>query len=92
LTGIGTFAFTNCSSLVSIELPAALTSIDGGVFSGCISLTSVICGALTPPGLGLAYGYTFPPGTTIRVPAASVNAYKTAAHWSDYADQISAIN
>jgi hypothetical protein len=60
------------------------------LFWGCTSLTSIICRAVTPPtigsgGIGCAYAHT------IRVPAASVNDYKAAAGWSDYASIIIAI-
>jgi hypothetical protein len=90
LTSIGAYVFYGCSSLVSIELPAGLTSILPYVFYGCSSLTSVICRAVTPPATGDNILPT--PYPSIRVPAASVDAYKTAAGWSAYADMISAIN
>ena len=35
------FAFVNCSSLTSIELPAGLTSLGGHAFSGCSLMTSI---------------------------------------------------
>ena len=41
VTSIGDWAFMNCSSLTSINLPSTLTSIGNNVFSGCSSLTSI---------------------------------------------------
>ena len=41
LTSVCSFAFYNCSSLVSVTLPPTLTSIGRRAFSACSSLTSI---------------------------------------------------
>lgn len=41
VTKIGQFAFSNCQSLTSIQLPSSLTSIGSYAFQGCSSLVSV---------------------------------------------------
>ena len=41
VTSIGSYAFRECGSLTSIELPAGLTSIEFSAFSGCSNLTSI---------------------------------------------------
>lgn len=41
VTSIGSYAFHECSSLTSIELPGSVTSIGAGAFSGCSGLTSI---------------------------------------------------
>ena len=41
VTSIGDYAFQNCSSLTSIEIPSSVTSIGGSVFWNCSSLTSI---------------------------------------------------
>ena len=89
ITNIGYGAFDSCESLTTITLPNSIESIGGGVFISCEALTSITCLATTPPTLGEnAFGDTNYP---IYVPAASVDAYKAASGWSNYASRIQAI-
>ena len=55
VTGIGTFAFSDCISLTSVTLPEGLTSIAVDAFSDCSSLASVTL----PEGLTSIGGYAF---------------------------------
>ena len=41
ITGIGSFAFGDCSSLSSIEIPEGVTSIENGAFRGCSNLSRI---------------------------------------------------
>ena len=41
VTSIGSYAFCNCYSLVSITIPESVTSIGSGAFDECSSLTSI---------------------------------------------------
>ncbi|MBO7419163.1 MAG: leucine-rich repeat domain-containing protein [Bacteroidaceae bacterium] len=90
---IGERAFENCSNLISIVIHEGVTSIGNAAFILCTSLTSFTCLAANPP----AYDYFFGEdwgrsySGTIYVPAASVEAYKAADGWKDYASQIQAI-
>ncbi len=97
VTSIGSIAFYNCISLKNIEIPSSVTSIGYKTFNGCTNLLDVIIRAVSPP--TATSGYTFEgeygtgmmfdttnPLLKIYVPSASVDAYKTAEYWSEYAD------
>lgn len=91
LLSIGLDAF-NGSALSSITIPAKVTSIESAAFYNCAALTSVTVEALTPPTIAPDIFYTstntIPAGLTIRVPAASLEAYKAAYRWNVYSSKI----
>lgn len=90
VTSIGDVAFEHCRSLVSINIGSGVTSIGDFVFYGCSGLTSITVEAITPPTItNSSLGNTN--NCPIYVPAASVNTYKAASGWSDYASRIQAI-
>ena len=87
-------AFNGCNALTSIVIPSGVTQIASDCFYLCSNLTSVTCKATTPPTAGLDIFNSTPieRGTGyIYVPSGSVNAYKTASGWSQYASRIQAI-
>ena len=93
VTTIGESAFYDCSSLTSVTMGDSVTSIGYYAFFGCKSLVSVYCKPTTPPsGHSDMFSYYdseyIPIGCTIYVPTESVEAYKSADGWSDYADAI----
>ena len=89
VTTIGREAFYHCDSLTSVTIPDSVTMIGDFTFTLCDSLTSVYCKAITPPALGGNYVFVYNgSGRKIYVPTESVEAYKSAEYWSDYASAI----
>ena len=85
LKSIGDQVFSD-SGLESITLPSSLTKIGYSEFSGCSGLTTIRIEATTPP--TLPYDAIPSNVTTIEVPSASVDVYKSARGWSSHASII----
>ena len=98
LKTIGIAAFGGCTSLTEITIPEGVTEIGDGAFEGCSTLISVYCYSTTPPSVFGEYNGSAwaafddnAAGRLIYVPAESVDAYKSAEGWSEYADYIVAM-
>ena len=92
---IGQSAFYGCTSLTSITIPNSVRDIKYNAFKDCNQLSEVIVNAVTPPELypeqytGIYNQFeNNAPGRKIKVPAESLQAYKTKIGWRDYADSI----
>lgn len=90
ITTINRRAFQNCSGLTNVTIGDGVIEIGYGVFAYCTSLTSITVNATTPPTLGGAV-FNNTNNCPIYVPTESVETYKTASGWSDYASRIQAI-
>ena len=89
VTKIGDMAFSYCVSLTGVTIPESVTEIGDYAFCACQNLSSVHCKATTPPTLGGTYVFDDNGGgRKIYVLTESVEAYKSATHWSEYADAI----
>ena len=89
VTEIGADAFQSCD-LTSIVIPEYVTYIGDSAFHGCEALTFITCNAINPPYCN--YGmFDYTNNCPIYVPASSVDAYKVADGWSEYASRIQAI-
>ena len=85
VTSIGQSAFES-NKLTSVTIPNRVTSIGDLAFNDN-RLTSVTIHAVNPPTADRGiFGYNS--SLKIYVPVQSVNAYKTAEGWKDYADKI----
>lgn len=88
VTEIDEYAFYYCVALTSITIPDSVTSIGKCAFEGCQAFTSVYCKATTPPSIQYSTFASTPKLINIYVPSSSVDAYKTANYWKNYADKI----
>ena len=85
---IDNYAFKDCSSLSSVTIGTGIAEIGDYVFYNCSKLKTMVIKATTPPTLG-SYNNTIPSTIeTIYVPAESVDAYKSATYWNNYASKI----
>lgn len=96
VTRIGKQSFRHCSSLTSIDIPDSVTRIGNEVFEECYKLASVTVNATTPPVLGYdVFSLITSSGNIatypIYVPSNSLEAYKVARKWSEYASRIQPI-
>ncbi len=88
VTTIGEVAFAWCSSLTGVTIGEGVTTIGQSAFYHCPNLTSAYCKATTPPAGDSIMFYDCSSDLKIYVPVESVEAYKSALYWSDYADAI----
>ncbi len=93
VTSIGGGAFEGCTLLTSVTIPEGVISIGELAFYNCESLTEVYCKPTVSPVADAPYLYWHAfhnnaEGRKIYVPRESVERYKAAEGWSDYADHI----
>lgn len=88
ITTVAEYICFNCKSLTSLTLPSTTTNVGYRAFSYCEKLTEIHCKATTPPTLEQYAFEDVVTGRKIYVPQDSVEAYKVADGWSDFADQI----
>lgn len=91
VTSIGDQAFYRCTGLQSVTIGNSVTSIGANAFNSCSNLRNLIIQATTPPTLGSGALGDTNGSLAIKVPSASVNAYKAASGWSSYSSRIQAI-
>lgn len=91
LTYIPYRCFYNCDGISDIELHSGITSIGSYAFYNCNGIYSLTLYGTTPPTLGTNALYGTSSNLKIYVPSSAVNTYKTAHRWSDYANNIYAI-
>lgn len=83
---ISTWCFAGCSGVTLADLPSAVNQVDsyGLRFSSC---QTFICRAVVPPSLS-STSLQVSNTCSIYVPDESVNDYKAADVWSNYANRI----
>ena len=86
----GGSAFVKCAGLTSVTIPNSVTSIGVCAFLGCSRLTLLTIENATPPEVIGSVIKKVSENITICVLAESVEKYKAAEGWSEYADKIKA--
>ena len=88
LLKINSWVFNECDALSEVTLPSTLTFIGFGAFNNCDKLKKVYCKSINvPKGANKMFSdCTSQP--TIYVPKESVEQYKKAEYWAQYADFI----
>ncbi len=85
VTSIGYLAFYE-NRITEVSLPATLQSLDAGNFGSAVK---VVLGSVTPPTLATSSSWGgFSSVATLIVPEASLEAYKSAEGWNEYAGQM----
>lgn len=78
-------AFGACQNLKTVQLPATLEKLDYESFSGCTNLRTVYSLATTPPAATYDTFEKCPEDRILYVPKASLEDYKNADYWKDFA-------
>ncbi len=77
-------AFSGCSSLTELVIPATVELIYTKAFEGCNALKSVTCLATTPP---TAFDQTFSKyDIPLIVPTEAINDYQATSPWNKFAE------
>ena len=82
-----TSSYNNCKLLKFVTLPSTINYISSSPFHGSSAIEWFICKAVTPPVMSTVLGY-IPHNWKFYVPDGSVDAYKSASGWSQYASKI----
>ncbi len=78
-------AFYGCSNLTSITIGNGVTEIGWEAFAIFGNIENVYCFAEIVPNTDeTAFNKSYPKNTTLHVPAASINSYKSTAPWSSF--------
>ena len=89
VTSIGEHVFQNCYSLYSVVIPNSVTSIGENAFSSATGTYEIIMTSSVPPALLGEFVFSNTENyLKIYVPDASVNDYKAATNWVNFASKI----
>jgi len=85
VTYIGSYAFRGCSGLQSVVIGKSVTDLKILAFAACDKLETVTCLMPVPPAINENVFKDLYANITLRVPAASLDAYKETSPWNQFA-------
>ena len=88
VTTIDLQVFYNCSAATFIQIGSGVTSIGGNAFYNASNCNELRCLPTTTPSIQVNTFTNLKSTCVIKVPAASLTAYQTAANWSTYASKM----
>lgn len=88
VTYIGSAAFSGWDKAKKLKLGSGLTSISSSAFANWISCDEINILATTPPAAGSSFLSSLKSTCVIKVPAASLSAYQSAANWTVHASKM----
>lgn len=91
VTQIGVSAFQNTNGLSNVIIGSGVTSIKTAAFYLSSKLKTIIVKAIAPPSLGNMVFMGSYNIQEVYVPAESVEVYKTAGEWAQFADKFKPI-
>ena len=86
VTQVGMYAFSQCTALSSVLIGSSVTSISSNAFNGCDSLRVVTCLVPEPLSINASVFRNLYDRAILRVPAASLDAYRAVAPWSQFSE------
>ena len=93
ITSLPTGGLGASTQMLNLDIGSSVASIAANFLINAISMQVIIVRAVNPPSVN-ASGTFFgglPAGALIKVPSASVDAYKTASGWSVHASKITSL-
>ena len=81
---LGWYAFSELKALTRVLLPASLTRIEYGAFSGCENLSELSCYASMPPTVDYNSFEGVPQTMIVKVFSSSLELYESSEIWKDY--------
>ena len=88
ITSVGYAFVLNCNSLKYLTFPSTLTRAESWFVGACPVLEWIRFKSVEPPTMTITKGIIANNSCVIYVPSQSVEAYKNANYWKDYADRI----
>ena len=88
VTTIENSAFESCAILEKVVIGSGVKNIDGYAFRYCYVLNDISIKATTPPSIDATSFNDIGTSPIFYVPTESVEAYKSATNWSEYANYI----